>query len=104
MSDYSGNGASFSTNWHGGEGIGDSETVFQIEGAWTGTIAFEGRTGGGAIFPINAVPVNGAATAVISLTAGETGAWRVDSGGIQVRATFTRTTGNPTIRVSDAGF
>lgn len=104
MSDYSGNNASFSTNWHGFEGIGDGETVFQIEGAWTGTIAFEGRSGSGATFPVNATPVNGAATAVISLAAGETGAWRVDSGGIQVRAVFTRSSGNPTIRVQDAGF
>lgn len=104
MADYTGGGAAFQTNWHGMEGIGDGETVFQIEGAWTGTIFFEGRTTGGATFAVNATPVNGAATAVTSLAAGEVGAWRVDSGGIQVRARFAPGSGNPTIRVQDAGF
>lgn len=103
MADYSAPPAtSFSTNWHGMEGIGDGDTVFQVEGTWTGTIFFEGRTTGGATFPINVTPVNGAQTAVISLAAGEVGAWRCDSGGIQVRARFAAGTGSPIIRVQDA--
>lgn len=101
--DYQMTTAAGQTNWHGHEGIGDGETVFQIEGAWTGNLFFEGRTTGGATFPVNAVPVNGAATPVTTLAAGEQGAWRVDSGGIQVRLRKDAGTGTPMFRVQDAG-
>jgi hypothetical protein len=101
--DYQMTAAAGSTNWHGHEGIGDGETVFQIEGAWTGNIFFEGRTAGGATFAVMATPVHAGTAAVSSLAAGETGAWRVDSGGIQVRARKDAGTGTPMIRVQDAG-
>lgn len=102
MSDYAMPAAGGQTNWHGHEGIGDGETVFQIEGAWTGTIFFEGRTAGGATFPVAVTPVGGGA-AVVSLIAAEVGAWRCDSGGISVRARFAPGSGTPIIRVQDAG-
>lgn len=105
MADYRGApaGAAFSTNWHGHQGMEDGETVFQIEGPWTGAIAFEARTRGGAVIPIAARSVATApgGAAVVSLLAGEVGAWVVDSGGLEVRATFTPGTGDPIIRVQD---
>jgi uncharacterized membrane protein len=103
VADYSGGGAAFSTNWHGHMELDDGETVFQIEGAWTGTIFFEARTRGGATIPVAARSVAtapGGAT-VTSLAAGEVGAWVVDSGGIDVRARFAPGTGDPIIRVQD---
>src|SRR4051812_24381582 len=102
MSDYTGGGAAFSTNWHGFEGIGDGSTIVNVDGAWTGTIFSEGRSGGGTVYPVNGTPVNGAQPRVTQLAAGEVGAWRIPSGGIQVRARFAPGTGNPTIRMNDA--
>lgn len=101
MANYSGGGAAFSTGWHGHAHGPDGETTVQIEGAWTGTIFFEARTPAGATVAVQATPVQGGA-GVTQLIAGEVGIWRIDSGGVEVRARFAPGTGNPTIRVHDA--
>lgn len=83
-----------------GSTVGPADVVFQIEGAWTGSIFFEAQTEGSSIyvaFPVT--PLAGGA-AVSSLVAGETGIWRsTGSGasGLRVRARFAPGTGTPTI-------
>lgn len=76
-----------------------SDAVFQIEGAWTGTIFFECRTDGGLYVPLSVTPAAGGA-AVTQLAAGETGIWRTLNGGasgVEARARFVPGTGTPTI-------
>lgn len=84
---------------------GVSDAIFQISGAWTGTIFFEGRAEGGAWVPLTVSPLSGAA-AVTQLAAGETGVWRTLNGGasgIEARARFVPGTGTPTIVSQSAG-